>query len=204
MPITNRRRGADRLQKVAVFVSIALLASCAERRASNTSSPTSRPDVTVGDVVERQAERPSFEAYGVPLYNGQIHLPKWIQREDDGSWQDDLGKLVAQPEVNFAGKYFMAVHSCGTGCRFYTLTDLSSGRERDLLTPFATAEPPPKTADGHEYLTVLHGRPHSRMLVAQDYVQTTNNTEECRERVSLLENERLVEVRSVARGCREI
>jgi len=109
---------------------------------------------------------PRFEDYAVAPYRGQIHAPKWIRHVGGDEWRDNLGKLVDPPEINFAGKYFIAVHSCGTGYRYYTLTDLSSGRALDVLNDFATTEPPPKTRDGHQYIADLISRANSKMLVA--------------------------------------
>jgi hypothetical protein len=62
---------------------------------------------------------PRFEDYEVAIYKGTIHRPKWIRRAADDEWRGELGKLVEPPEINFAGKYFVSVHSCGTGCRYY-------------------------------------------------------------------------------------
>ncbi len=75
--------------------------------------------------IPAQGNLPRFEDYEVSLHRGKTHLPKWIRRVSEGEWRDDLGKLVESPQVNFAGKYFVAAHSCGTGCRYYTMTDLS-------------------------------------------------------------------------------
>src|SRR5437763_8013908 len=97
-----------------------------------------------------QQALPRFEDYKAPVYRASAHPPKWI-RHNGNEWRDNLGKLVESPQINFAGKYFIAVHSCGTGCRYFTLTDLSSGRDLKVLDIFATAEPPPKTRDGHLY-----------------------------------------------------
>jgi hypothetical protein len=83
---------------------------------------------------------PRFEDYEVAVYTGAIHRPKWIRHVGSDEWRDNIGKLVEPAEVNFAGKYFVAVHSCGTGCRYYTMTDLSSGRELNLLKDFDAAE----------------------------------------------------------------
>src|SRR5438128_1660159 len=85
-----------------------------------------------------QESLPRFEEYRVPLYRGAIHRPKWIHHGSTGEWRDRLEKLVDEPEINFAGKYFIAIHSCGTGCAYYTLTDLSSGRDLNLLDDFST------------------------------------------------------------------
>ena len=118
------------------------------------------------------------------VYAGKVHKPKWIRRVSGSEWRDDLGKLVAPPEINFAGKYFVAVHSCGTECRYYTLTDLSSGRELDLLKTFNAAEPSSETQYGDPYLTELVTRPTSKMFVAQYHIQSSGK---CHERAFCIE-----------------
>ena len=142
---------------------------------------------------------PRFEDYEVTIYRGTIHRPKWIRRVADDEWRDELGKLV-DPEINFAGKYFVSVHSCGTGCRYYTLTDLSSGRELDLLKDFGAAEPPPTTREGNPYVTDLVTRPNSKLLVAQFRIDSPRG-EECRERAFILEGEKITAVTNTRRSC---
>jgi hypothetical protein len=146
---------------------------------------------------------PQFGDYQVPLYRGAIRPPKWIQHVGDDEWRDDLGKMVGPPEINFAGRYFVAVHSCGTGCRYYTLTDLSTGRDLDLLEMFTAAEPAPKTRDGREYITDLISRPDSRLLVAQYYIGPARKAGECRERVFLFGGGRLKPVTQTLHACRK-
>ena len=140
-----------------------------------------------------------FEDYQVSVYTGAIHQPKWIQRITEGEWRDDLGKLVEPPEINFAGKYFVARHSCGTGCRYYSLTDLSSGRDLDLLKAFDAVEPPPKTRDGYPYITDLITRANSKLLVAQYHVGLRGET--CRERSFVLDGEKLTPINNTPRTC---
>ncbi len=144
---------------------------------------------------------PRFEDYPAEPYRGAIHKPKWIHQGDSGEPRDALDKLVIDTEINFAGKYFICVHSCGTGCRYYTLTDLSTGRDSDLLDMFATAEPTPKTRDGRDYLTELFSRPDSRMLVAQYHVSMYTSKEECRERLFLFDGGRLKPLTATRRAC---
>lgn len=144
---------------------------------------------------------PRFEEYPVALYSGAIHAPKWIRQADSGEWRDNLDKLVEPPEINFAGKYFIADHSCGTGCRYYTMTDLSSGRDLNVLKEFAAAEPPPKTRDGYKYITDLIIRASSKMLVAQYHVELRGRNEECRERTFIFERERLAAISKIRRTC---
>lgn len=149
-----------------------------------------------------QKALPRFEDYQVPVYRGATRPPKWI-RHIGNVWRDNLGKLVEPPEINFAGKYFIVAHSCGTGCRYYTLTDLSLGRDLKVLGMFTTAEPPPKTRDGQSYLTELFSRPNSKMLVAQYHIELRQSGEECRERVFMFEGVRLKPATRTRRACRE-
>lgn len=141
-----------------------------------------------------------FEDYEVAIYKGAIHRPKWIRRVADDEWRDDAGKLVAPPAINFAGKYFVALHSCGTSCRYYTITDLSSGRELNLLKHFGTAEPAPTTREGYSYVTDLVTQANSKLLVAQFRVGVPHG-EECRERAFVLDGEKLTPVTNTRRSC---
>ena len=141
-----------------------------------------------------------FEDYEVPVYTGAIHRPKWIRHLGGDEWRDNLGKLVDPPEVNFAGKYFVVAHSCGTGCRYYTMTDLSSGRALDLLKDFGAARPPPKTRDGYPYVTDLITRANSKLLVAQYHVELPSG-EECRERAFVLDEEKITPIINTRRTC---
>lgn len=143
---------------------------------------------------------PRFEDYPMPVYSGKIHHPKWIRHVADGEWRDNLGKLVDLPEVNFAGKYFIAVHSCGTGCWYYTLTDLSSGLDLDLLRNFEAGEPAPKTRDGYPYVTDLISRANSKLLVAQYHVDL-HGGEECRERAFVLDGDKITAISKTRRTC---
>jgi len=111
----------------------------------------------------------------------------------DDEWRDKLGKLVEPPRINFAGKYFVAVHSGGTGCSYYTTTDLSSGQELDLLKDFGAAEPPPKMREGYPYVTDLVTRAKSRLVVAQFHLDSPRGNE-CRERAFILEGEKITPV----------
>ena len=141
-----------------------------------------------------------FEDFEVAISRGAIHRPKWIRRIANDEWRDEVGKLVEPPEINFAGKYFVSVHTCGTGCRYYTMTDLSSGRELDLLKDFGAAEPPPTTREGYPYITDLLTRANSRLLVAQFHVDTPRG-EECRERAFILEGEKITPITNTRRSC---
>ena len=152
-----------------------------------------------------QSKQTKFADYPTAKYRGRIHNPKWIKRVKGGEWRDDLGKLVSDPYINFAGKYFVAVHSLGTGARYYSMTDLSTGRESDLLGRFSTIEPIPKLRDGREFLTVIYVRPKSQLVVVQYLIDYMNKPDpECRERSFLFENRKIKALTKVSYHCREL
>jgi len=141
-----------------------------------------------------------FDDYEVRVYSGAVHSPGWIRHIRGDEWRDNLGKLVEPPEVNFGGKYYVSAHSCGAGCRYYTMTDLSSGLETDVLKNFATAEPPPRTREGYSYFTHLVTRYNSKLLVAQ-YQVYLRNGEECRERAFIIDKGKLTPITDTRRVC---
>ncbi len=157
--------------------------------------------VCVPAISAQQKTSPRFEDYQVSKFKGKIQRPKWIKKFSEGEWRDDLGKLVEPPDITFAGKYYVAAHSCGTGCRYYTMTDLSSGRELQSLDNFSSAEPLPKTSDGREYLTILYYRPDSKMLVAQYLVDFDSEKESCRERSFIFERGKIKPITSTKYKC---
>jgi hypothetical protein len=131
----------------------------------------------------------SFEQYPVKVYRGRIKLPRGVYKDSDGAWRDKLGKWVSEPEVNFAGEYYLAAHSCGTCCRYYQLTNLRTGRESNAADMFNAAEPPPRTSDGHTYVPILFFRLESRLLVVQYELDPCSAGEktQCRQRFFVFE-----------------
>ena len=153
------------------------------------------------EVPQATAEYPKFEDFAAAKHPGPWVLPKGVRRVSANEWRNENGKLIEPPIVNFAGKYTIILNSCGTGCRYYTLTDLSTGRDLTTLSVFAAAEPPPTTKEGFTYITDLVGRASSNMLVAQYQVETETAGTECRERVFVFENEKLRPLTNTKKGC---
>lgn len=143
---------------------------------------------------------PQFARFPAPVLAG-THVPDGYRINEQGAWLDGLGKRVADPAVNFAGRYHLGLHSCGAGCRYYTLVDLSSGTDlSSVVEMFASTDPPSRTADGMIYVTDLLSRPSSRLLVAQ-YILDTPSGAACRERLFLLEEEKLRAISGTRRSC---
>jgi hypothetical protein len=111
-----------------------------------------------------QSSKPRFDDYSVPLIRTKLHPPKWMVVGSSGEPRDERGKMVSPTEVNFAGRYFIAAHSLGTGARYYSLTDLGNGRELGFLDRFITHEGTGKAADGRYYLKLIESLPASRLL----------------------------------------
>jgi len=80
------------------------------------------------------------------------------------------------------------------------MTDLSSGRELELLEKFSSAEPAPTTREGYPYITDLVTRPNSKLLVAQFIVQSPTG-EQCRERAFVFEAGKLTPVTNTRGSC---
>lgn len=152
--------------------------------------------------VAKGSERggPIFSDFPVSVGAG-THVPDGYRMDEQGAWLDGLGKRVAEPAVNFAGRYHLGLHSCGAGCRYYTLVDLSSGTDlSSVVEMFASTDPPSRTADGLIYVTDLLSRPGSRLLVAQ-YILDAPSETACRERLFLFEEEKLRAISGTRRSC---
>jgi hypothetical protein len=130
---------------------------------------------------------PKFSDYSVDAYRGPLRIPSYYKKDGE-DWRDDMGKLIAPPAINFAGKYYIGIHSCGADCRYYSISDLADGSESNALDMFSNdGSHPQKTSDGRSYIVNLLSRPTSNMLVAQYHIEQNQTSEqECRERVFLL------------------
>ncbi len=119
-----------------------------------------------------------------------------------------MGKLVAPLQVNFAGKYYIGLHSCGAGCRYYTLSDLTNGSDSNALDVFSNANRrPQRISDGREYISSLVSHSDSKMLVAQYHIaQSAKSSEECRERIFVLSDDgkSIKPITETTRSCEEI
>jgi hypothetical protein len=140
-----------------------------------------------------QPRQYQFEQFPVQVFKGRIQTPKGVHKESTGEWRDENGKMINDLAVNFAGEYWLIAHSCGTGCRGYSLLNLRTGADVHAIRMFDSGEPRPVTSDGHPYLTVLYTRRDSRLLIAEYHLDfgDPNRQETCRQRYYLLEGHHL-------------
>jgi hypothetical protein len=152
-----------------------------------------------------QARQFQFEQFPVKIYQGPIHLLDGFHKDEQGAWSDEYDRSVDPPQVGFAGEYYLPVHSCGTGCRYYLLVNLRTGIDVPDIAMFTTAEPMPKTKDGHPYLTVLFYRPDSRLLIAEYHLDFDNpeKPETCRQRYFVIENGKIRPISRTFPFCTE-
>ena len=65
------------------------------------------------------------------IYNGKNILPNEYSKKE-GMIFDSIGKAV-DIQLNFNGRYSIVRHSCGTGCSYITLINLSNGSENSSI-----------------------------------------------------------------------
>jgi hypothetical protein len=152
---------------------------------------------------QEHARQYQFEKYPANVYDGPIKVPEGLHQDKDGAWRDALEKLVADPEVTFAGEYYLAGHSCGAGCRYYELTNLRTGSHLKDVDQFDATEERPRTPDGHPYLTILYAHPNSRLLIAEYLLDFDDpqKTETCRQQYFVLGNRKLRAISKVLPFC---
>lgn len=118
---------------------------------------------------------PKFSDYPAEIYSGEWTPPSFIKMEDD-IWRDEMGKMVAPLSINTAGKFYMALHSCGTSCRYYTLTDLSSGEQSQALDAFSSQNTTSKNPNkGIITINEIITRPESFLLLIRSYNESADN-----------------------------
>lgn len=156
-----------------------------------------------------QSIYPKFSDYRVSVLKGKKMLPTWLTKKEKDCWRDRLGKCTTYPEINFAGRYLLAGHSCGTYCRYFSLTNFASGRELNALDRFTTDDNR-KYLNGREYIVNIHIRPNRRLLIAQYQLQDQSGLlygetlKDCREQSFVLKGTRLRPVTKIVQGCRQL
>lgn len=110
-----------------------------------------------------------FSKYEVSISNSPIKTPSGFIKKEN-IWVDNLDKRINPPEINFAGEYYIALHSCGYECRYYTLHNLITGMDlTNKIDRFASTEPDPNLAPNQVYFIKLYFKPNSSLLIARYY-----------------------------------
>lgn len=116
-----------------------------------------------------------FDQYRVEVYKGSIQIPSGYTHKED-MWIDELGKRVDPIEVNFAGQYYLGLHSCGAGCRYYTLNNLENKKDLSALLDQFTSNPD----EGKKTFIQLFYQKNSQLLIARYFTDDTfENFHDC-------------------------
>ena len=126
-----------------------------------------------GAELEQKLEA-KFDKYKVKeVYKGEIKIPKSYKKDEEGLYRDKFGKFVSNQQefyVNFAGKYMIVTHSCGTSCYYRTVEDLSAGKTVNIegMDKFDNTETRPLFKDSEiGGFAKLYTREDSDLLMAR-------------------------------------
>lgn len=133
-----------------------------------------------------------FSKYPAKVYNGKQTIPK-DYKCDSAECRDINNKLV-DLHINFAGKYSIIAHSCGSGCRFYSMVDMQNGKDDlEILSRFNTT---PDISDKNS-IDDLISQKDSNMLIAQ--YQYDNG--ECEQEKFVFGNKKLQSITKILESC---
>ncbi|QPH90379.1 hypothetical protein [Campylobacter concisus] len=142
-----------------------------------------------GAELEQKLEA-KFDKYKVKeVYKGEIKIPNSYKKDEEGKYRDSAGKYVGNQQdfyINFAGKYMIVTHSCGTSCYYRTVEDLSAGEsvKVDGMSKFDNNLA--NFAVGNNFLagyTLLTTREDSTLMLVQ-YLE--NDTDICKQEYFVL------------------
>jgi len=142
-----------------------------------------------GTELEKKLEA-KFDEYKVKeVYKGEIKIPNSYKKDEEGLYRDKFGKFVSNQQdfyINFAGKYMIVTHSCGTSCYYRTVEDLSAGKsvKVDGMSKFDNNLA--NFAVGNNFLagyTLLTTREDSTLMLVQ-YLE--NETDICKQEYFVL------------------
>ena len=131
-----------------------------------------------------------FEKHKVKeVYKGEIKISNSYKKDEEGLYRDKFGKFVSNQQdfyINFAGKYMIVTHSCGTSCYYRTVEDLSAGKsvKVDGMSKFDNNLA--NFAVGNNFLagyTLLTTREDSTLMLVQ-YLE--NETDVCKQEYFVL------------------
>ena len=106
-----------------------------------------------------------FEKYPTKVYNGELLFPQDYQCDENNC--KDINYKIVDLSLNFAGKYAVVLHSCGTECRFYSMIDVTNANEDfEILSRFNTT---PDTSSSKESIDILTHSKNSKLLIVQKF-----------------------------------
>lgn len=133
------------------------------------------------------------------VYNDEIVLPEGYRKED-GMIFNNINKAV-DLTINYNGKYSIVRNSCGTGCMYLTLIDLSTGEvDENILADYNTNEMTSMEIDGKRYISIPLSKKESTGIIMKYIPETDIETNTCYEQKFTIENGILKELSKITQG----
>ena len=134
-----------------------------------------------------------FSKYPIKVYDDKKIIPKDYQCTNTEC--RDINNKLVDLSINFAGKYSIVAHSCGSGCRFYSMIDMQYGKDDlEILSRFNTV---PDMND-KKSVDVLISRKDSKLLITQYQY----NNGECKQEKFVLDNKTLQSITKILESCK--
>lgn len=132
-------------------------------------------------------------------YNGKIVLPKGYRKEE-GMIFNNINKAV-ELTINYNGKYAIVRNSCGGGCVYLTLVDLSTGEvDEDILANYNTNEMTSMEIDGKRYISIPLSKKESTGIIMKYIPEIDEEINTCYEQKFIIENRKLKALSDITSG----
>ncbi len=131
-------------------------------------------------------------------YNGKIVLPEGYRKEE-GLIFNDINKAV-ELTINYNGKYAIVRNSCGTGCMYLTLVDVSNGKvDENIFADYNINEITAMEINGERYISIPLSKKESRGIIMK-YKPADSADETCYEQKFIIENRKLKALSDITSG----
>lgn len=146
-----------------------------------------------------------FDNYRVEIFRGKYLPSENMEKDSKGYFiQITSGKIYYELGPNFGGKYFITTGGCGTGCRWFSMNDLTNGKPIDAIRMFQGDENN-FTKDGFQYVIDMHHKPSSNLLIVQyQLMNTPEKISDCRERSFVFQDNKFVPIDKTYYSCSKI
>lgn len=132
------------------------------------------------------------------VYKGEIVLPEGYRKEE-GMIFNDINKAV-DLTINYNGKYAIVRNSCGTGCMYLTLVDVSNGKvDENIFADYNINEITAMEINGERYISIPLSKKESRGIIMK-YKPADSADETCYEQKFIIENGTLKELSEITQG----
>lgn len=132
-------------------------------------------------------------------YNGEIVLPEGYRKEE-GMIFNNINKAV-DLTINYNGKYSIVRNSCGGGCVYLTVVDLSTGEvDEDILANYNTNEMKSMEIDGKRYISIPLSKKESTGIIMKYIPEIDEEINTCYEQKFTIEKGTLKELSKITQG----